>query len=139
MKNKYMIIAILAAVCCAAAIVYALRWRMEEELPQKPTAVRRIATRKRQAPEKKPENKKPEEKKEPTTPPFINGTVTDTEGTPMAGVVVSNGIDCAATDSLGRYKLPNAPRHASYSSPCRQTARCPYTLPKTTPHISTSP
>lgn len=107
MKNKYMIIAILAAVCCAAAIVYALRWRMEEELPQKPTAVRRIATRKRQAPEKKPENKKPEEKKEPTTPPFINGTVTDTEGNPMAGVVVSNGIDCSATDSLGRYKLPN--------------------------------
>lgn len=40
MKNKYMIIAILAAVCCAAAIVYALRWRIEEKLPQKPTAVR---------------------------------------------------------------------------------------------------
>ena len=107
MKNKYMIIAILAAVCFAAAIVYALRWRMEEELPQKPTAVRRIATRKRQAPEKKPEEEKTEEKKEPTTPPFINGTVTDTEGNPMAGVVVSNGIDCTATDSLGRYKLPN--------------------------------
>ena len=62
MKNKYMIIAILAAVCCAAAIVYALRWRIEEELPQKPTAVRRIATRKRQAPEKKPEEEKTEEK-----------------------------------------------------------------------------
>ena len=107
MKNKYMIIAILAAVCCAAAIVYALRWRIEEKLPQKPTAVRRIAIRKRQAPEKKPEEKKTEEKEESTTPPFINGTVTDTEGNPMAGVVVSNGIDCAATDSLGRYKLPN--------------------------------
>ena len=91
-----MIIAILAAVCSAAAIVYALRWRIEEELPQKPTAVRRIAIRKRQAPEKKPEEKKTEEKEESTTPPFINGTVTDTEGNPMAGVVVSNGIDCAA-------------------------------------------
>ncbi len=35
----------------------------------------------------------------------IRGTVTDTAGVAMAGVVVSDGVECVKTDSLGRYSM----------------------------------
>ena len=35
----------------------------------------------------------------------IRGVVTDREGRPVAGVVVSDGFTCCATDSRGRYRL----------------------------------
>ena len=35
----------------------------------------------------------------------IRGVVTDREGSPVEGVVVSDGFTCCATDSRGRYRL----------------------------------
>ncbi len=35
----------------------------------------------------------------------IRGTVTDTAGVAMPGVVVSDGVECVVTDSLGRYSM----------------------------------
>jgi len=54
-------------------------------------------------PQQKPQAKKPiPVKKIDYT---ISGTLRDTEGNPMADVIVSDGYTCVKTDSLGRYQM----------------------------------
>ena len=45
------------------------------------------------------------EKLHEETTDTIHGELTDEEGKPMEGVVVSDGFTCVKTDSIGRYKL----------------------------------
>ena len=45
------------------------------------------------------------EKLHEETADTIHGELTDEEGKPMEGVVVSDGFTCVKTDSIGRYKL----------------------------------
>ena len=40
----------------------------------------------------------------------IRGTLTDSTGTPMPGVVVSDSYECTLTDSMGRYALRRKPK-----------------------------
>lgn len=49
----------------------------------------------------------------------IFGSLRDNEGMPMAGVLVSNGIECVLTDSMGNYRLKadTAARFVYYSVP----------------------
>ena len=107
MRNRYMFAAILTAICCIAAIVYALHIWQDKEPQPKQNVVRRIMTSRK--PIQKPnatQKKKPKAKPKVTEQPFISGTITDTEGNPMTDVCVSNGIVCMLTDSLGKYQLP---------------------------------
>ena len=49
----------------------------------------------------------------------ISGTVTDTSGKPVPGVVVSDGFSCTQTDAKGRYKIQASKDafHVFYSVP----------------------
>ena len=42
-------------------------------------------------------------------PPEVKGRVTDTDGKPVAGVVVSDGIQVVLTDAEGKYCFPRIP------------------------------
>ncbi|MBQ2107629.1 MAG: metallophosphoesterase, partial [Bacteroidales bacterium] len=42
-------------------------------------------------------------------PPEVKGRVTDTDGKPIAGVVVSDGIQVVLTDAEGKYCFPRIP------------------------------
>lgn len=107
MRNRYMFAAILTAICCIAAIVYALHIWQDKKPQPKQNVVRRIMTP-REPIQKPKTTQKKKAKAKPKAPeqPFISGTITDTEGNPIADVCVSNGIVCMLTDSLGKYQLP---------------------------------
>ena len=107
MRNRYMFAAILTAICCIAAIVYALHIWQDKKPQPKQNVVRRIMTPRKPIQKPKATQKK-KAKAKPKAPeqPFISGTITDTEGNPMTDVCVSNGIVCMLTDSLGKYQLP---------------------------------
>ena len=130
MRNRYIFAAILTAICCIAAIVYALHIWQDKKPQPKQNVVRRIMTSRK--PIQKPnatQKKKPKAKPKVTEQPFISGTITDTEGNPMSDVCVSNeNTNCRKTL-----------RHDSYTTPCRQTAKWLYTQQKTAPHTSISP
>ena len=49
-----------------------------------------------------------------TIPGYISGTVKDTTGNPIEGVVISDGINCAATDSEGYYQFPSKIANAKF-------------------------
>lgn len=105
MKTRYSIIVIAIAAILATAIVYAIREKREDKQQRQEKRPAAIASK---TPTQKAEGEKPmqeerEEAKGDTA--YITGTLRDQHGEAMRGVVVSNGIECAQTDSTGRYRL----------------------------------
>ncbi len=122
MKKNNIFMWIIMAVCCIAAIAYAISESHGEQAQQVQQTRRRIAYRPRIAP-KKP-SATPKKKTAPKTAPkphapFLSGTLRDSEGMPMQGVMVSNGIECVLTDSAGMYRLKedNTARFVFYTVP----------------------
>ena len=67
--------------------------------------------------------------------PNVSGRVTSTDGSPVAGAVVSDGLNCTQTDSDGRYTLTSdlENRHfimlsvpAEYEIPARHSLPIPF-------------
>lgn len=105
MKTRYSIIIIAIAAILATAIVYAIREKREDKQQtqeRKQTAAASKTTSPK-AEKAKPKQEEKEEAKGDTA--YITGTLRDQHGEAMAGVVVSNGLECALTDSTGRYRL----------------------------------
>ena len=102
MKRKQIYTGIIVLVCCAlVAIGVTLHLRQQaKKLPaiakkavDTPKAKLQVAdTTKKQKPVIKMDFK-------------ISGTLRDTDGKGVAGVIVSDGYNCVKTDSLGRYKM----------------------------------
>ena len=108
MKWKYILGILLAVVCTAFAIGVAMRITGNDAPKQQQAKPRRTVTIRKTVKMVKPEEKKPvKAAEEPKQEPFISGTLRELDGTPMADVVVSNGMECVLTDSMGRYKLAN--------------------------------
>ena len=60
----------------------------------------------------------------------ISGSLKDTEGNGVAGVIVSDGFKCVKTDSRGRYKMKRIAWLASSIFPCLPSSRfLPIRLP----------
>lgn len=123
MKQKLTLICIVLSIFCITAIAYAIREDSKDDVEQKqPTRQRGIPNRrtgqkaKKAEQAQKPQQQKPAQKR---TVSFIKGTLRDSEGKPMPGIVVSNGIECVATDSAGVYKLKQdaAARFVFYTVP----------------------
>ena len=65
-------------------------------------------------------------------PKEVKGTVTDTDGKPIAGVAVSDGFTVVLTDAEGKYCFPRVPAAyyvfvsvpAAYEVPLRQGQPC---------------
>ena len=120
MKWKY-ILAVMLVVVCTAAILFAVNtWQQKRAAAdgQKP---RRVVVIRRRAAKPIPKPRKPEPKPEPKPeePTSIHGTLRAIDGTPVPGVIVSNGIQCVLTDSLGQYNLDINPmaRFVFYTVP----------------------
>ena len=102
-QKKYIYIGITLLVCCAfiaIGMTLHLNKTVAEQFDTTPKA--RISTPAPKPQAKKTPKKKAVVKKKDYT---ISGTLRDTEGNAMAGVVVSDGYNCVKTDSLGRYKM----------------------------------
>lgn len=108
MNIKYITIGIAASVCCLAAITLAISVLQEKAPSAISASIKKRIVKKRAAAKAstpKQDKKKAEAVPLPPAPDFISGTLRETDGMPMAGVIVSNGIECTLTDSVGRYKL----------------------------------
>ena len=46
--------------------------------------------------------------------PNVSGRVTSTDGKPVAGVVVSDGLNCTQTDAEGRYQMTSDLRNRHF-------------------------
>ena len=121
MKIKYIIISVVALACTAIAVAFAMKILQKKAADASPARQKRTTIIKRTAKPKPKMQKKPTDSiaVQPKTMPFIRGILRDTDGKPVAGVMVSNGIECTLTDSLGEYKLKNDPaaRFVFYSVP----------------------
>ena len=100
MKRNQIYTGIIVFVCCVlVAIGVTLRLlKYADKLPVKvpPVLVNR----------QKPQVADTLKKKPVAKPDFrISGTLKDTEGRGVAGVIVSDGFNCVKTDSHGRYKM----------------------------------
>ena len=99
MKRNQIYTGIIVFVCCVlVAIGVTLRLlKHADKLPVKvPVLVNR----------QKPQVADTLKKKPVAKPDFrISGTLKDTEGRGVAGVIVSDGFNCVKTDSHGRYKM----------------------------------
>ena len=108
MKGKYIFAGIFTAACCIAAIVYAMDSMQSQKT--KPTVsnhrrvviIRKFVNKKSPSPVKKTPVK-PIAKEEKIF--YIYGTLRELDGAPVHNVIVSDGISCTLTDSLGRYRL----------------------------------
>ena len=101
MKQKQIYIAILLLVCCVLVAI-GMTMRRHNQLTIIPHIGNQIANLKYQPQVKDTLKKKPVVKKMDFR---ISGTLTDTDGNPVADVIVSDGYNCVKTDSLGRYKM----------------------------------
>ena len=120
MNKKIIFLWTTFAICSIIAIAFVVRKTNGEKAEPlqhtRRSIQRRIKATKQPLPTKKMPLQKPLEKPKDS---FISGTLRDTDGNPMPGVIVSNGIECILTDSLGAYKLKkdDAARFVFYSVP----------------------
>ena len=103
MKRKQIYIGITLLICgILAAIGINLHLR-KQTAPLPAIAQKAVASNK---PKPQPQDTIAKRTPLPQKPNYnISGTLRDTEGTGMAGVIVSDGYTCVKTDSLGRYRM----------------------------------
>ena len=102
MKRKQLYIGVILLVCCVLVAI-GMTLRANEEITTLPAIGPKIAGNILYHPQVKDSVQKP---KPITKQDFnISGTLRDTEGKGVAGVIVSDGYNCVKTDSLGRYKM----------------------------------
>lgn len=102
MKRKQLYIGVILLVCCVLVAI-GMTLRANEEITTLPAIGPKIASNILYHPQVKDSVQKP---KPITKQDFnISGTLRDTEGKGVAGVIVSDGYHCVKTDSLGRYKM----------------------------------
>ena len=119
MKGKFYIIGLLA-VTCAAVVVLAMFSLHNKPLTQSDKKGRRVVVvKKKKSKQTGVVATKDTIAAVKETTSMIFGTLKDNEGMPMPGVVVSNGMECVLTDSLGNYKLKadTAARFVYYTVP----------------------
>ncbi len=103
MEKKKIYIGITFLVCCALIAIGMSKY-LSGTAKEIPTAPRKVIVSK---PTPKPQVKQPV-KKDSVVKKMdytISGTLRDTLGNAVAGVIVSDGYTCVKTDSLGRYKM----------------------------------
>ena len=102
MKRKQIYIGIVSLVCCALVAIGVTLHLRKHNAPQPAIAKKTIDT-----PKPKPQVADTVKKvKKIEKQDFnISGTLLDTDGKGVAGVIVSDGYNCVQTDSLGRYKM----------------------------------
>lgn len=121
MSNKNIITGIIAVAVTALTLAVAVRMLQDKTVKLPPVSRQKPAANRN--PVKRQPKPKPETKRDTATAvkqqADITGTLRDTDGNPVAGVTVSNGIECVLTDSLGRYILKNdsTARFVFYSVP----------------------
>ncbi len=123
-KNLYNgLIVLMACLVMGVGISMAVRHQKKDAAIQHPNAqavAKAIAQyHAQQKPQQKPQVKKVKPAPIKKMDFNISGTLKDTEGNPMAGVIVSDGYTCVKTDSLGRYhfKRDSLARFVYYSVP----------------------
>ena len=103
MKRKQLYIGAILLVCCVLVAI-GMTLRANEEITTLPAIGPKIAANIPYHPQMKDSVQKPK----PMVKKMdfnISGTLLDTDGKGVAGVIVSDGYKCVKTDSLGRYKM----------------------------------
>ena len=105
-NSRYIIIGVVA-IALLAVVGWAMvaAYRKTDDKTAKPVARKIVKRVWRKPTTKDTMPKKDSVVAKPEKHDYIWGTLTDGDGLPMEGVVVSNGVECIATDSTGRYKL----------------------------------
>ena len=121
MNRKYIMTGLLALAFVALAVAIVVKMSQPKAQAYAAAKKNNVVVKRKTA------NRKPAAKKNRQSAPvakplpaeYIGGTLRYTGGEPAAGVIVSNGIECTLTDSLGNYKLKNDPaaRFVYYSVP----------------------
>ena len=97
----YIILAVIAVILGGFAAI-SLATHKDEEIAKKDTVIQQkkvvAALKKKEAVEKKAQ-----EDSVPFVDPTVRGTLTDSLGNPMKGVVVSDGYTCTVTNDKGMY------------------------------------
>ena len=103
MKRKLLYIGGILLVCCILVAI-GMTMRLNEEITTLPAIGPKIASNIHYHPQMKDSIQKPK----PVVKKMdfnISGTLLDTDGKGVTGVIVSDGYHCVKTDSSGRYKM----------------------------------